>query len=248
MNLLLVHPDEIDERHRVRLSDRRAAHLREVLGVRAGDVVRAGIVGGGMSEAAVLDTSGDAIVLDVESLKNAPRPPRPRVDVLLAIPRPKVLRRLASQLACMGIGHLFLTMAARVERAYTDASALDEADLKNRFVEGLEQARDTNVPSLSIHPSLRWLVEKQLPRHEVYARHLCADVPLGERSSIRKACEGLRDGERVVLAIGPEGGWQDDERALFRENGYRVVSLGDRILKSDLACVSALALLNEELT
>jgi 16S rRNA (uracil1498-N3)-methyltransferase len=248
VNLLLVQKRELDEDHRVRLSDRRAAHLLDVLGVRSGDVVRAGVFDGGLGEAVVIEATDGVVVLDARALLVAPRPPRPRVDVLLATPRPKVLRRLASQLACMGIGHLFLTMAARVERAYVDASALDEADLKSRFVEGLEQARDTNVPSLSIHPSLRWLVEKQLPRHEVYARHLCADVPLGERTSIREACEGLRDGERVVLAIGPEGGWLDDERALFHANGYRMVSLGDRILKSDLACISALALLNEELT
>ncbi len=40
---------------------------------------------------------------------------------------------------------------------------------------------------------------------------------------------------RVVVAIGPEGGWEPEEVLLFRAKGFHAVSLGQRILRTDIA-------------
>lgn len=49
--------------------------------------------------------------------------PGPQVDLLLALPRPKVLRRLWPMLGELGVGHVVLTGAERVEPAFFDAGA-----------------------------------------------------------------------------------------------------------------------------
>ena len=46
---------------------------------------------------------------------------------------------------------------------------------------------------------------------------------------------------RPLLAIGPEGGWTDDEVELLEERGFRRVSLGPRILRTETAVVVMLA-------
>ena len=74
----------------------------------------------------------------------APEPPR--VDLLLALPRPKVLKRLWAQIAAVGVGHIVLTNAARVERNYFDTHLLEPEVYRPLLVEGLQQARDTRVP------------------------------------------------------------------------------------------------------
>ena len=54
-------------------------------------------------------------------------------------------------------------------------------------------------------------------------------------------------GRRVLLAIGPEGGWNDFELDLLTRHGFDVVSMGPRILRTDTACIALLALLHEAL-
>src|SRR5438067_6332600 len=100
------------------VSDARALHLRNVLKVDVGDSVRVGIVDGPAGVASVKAIAGGAITLQ-GAFESTP-PPRPRVDLLLALPRPKVMRRLWAQIAAIGVGRIIVTNAGRVERNYFD--------------------------------------------------------------------------------------------------------------------------------
>ena len=54
--------------------------------------------------------------------------------------------------------------------------------------------------------------------------------------------ETLRGAEhRCVLAVGPEGGWTEDEVAMLESKGFRRHSLGGRILRTDTATIAAVA-------
>jgi len=53
--------------------------------------------------------------------------------------------------------------------------------------------------------------------------------------------------ERVLLAVGPEGGWNEFEISLLRSHGFEPVSMGERTLRSDTACVALLALVHDAL-
>ena len=48
--------------------------------------------------------------------------------------------------------------------------------------------------------------------------------------------------DRILLAIGPEGGWNDFERGLLAAHGFQSVGMGPRALRTDTACVALLAL------
>jgi 16S rRNA (uracil1498-N3)-methyltransferase len=249
VNLLLLEPAEIDARGQAVLGDVRAKHVRDVLRVGIGATLRAGVIGGGAGDVTVIGADRDGVILDCSALRTAPVPARSRVDLLLALPRPKALRRLYASLACLGVGRILLSNAARVERYYFDSHVLEDGCARRQFQKGLSQAGDTILPELLLFRSFRKLVEDELAPLAPGSLRLLADLgaPATGRESAREAALGASPEQRVLVAIGPEGGWVDFERACFREAGFVTVTLGTRILSVDLACALAVGAVHEAL-
>lgn len=242
MNLILIEPGELTRDSTVRLSGGRLRHLREVLRVAGGATLRVGLVDGPRGTAMVqsLDEREAVLACAFDSVI----PDRPAVDLLLALPRPKVTRRLFAQLAALGVGRIMLTNAARVERDYFDAHILSAAIYRPLLIEGLQQAKDTRLPLVSIHRQFRILVEDELETLIPAGVRLVAQP--GDAPSIgQRAAESGPD--RLVLAVGPEGGWNEFELALLTRHGFLPVGLGPRTLRSDTACVALLTLAHEAL-
>jgi RsmE family RNA methyltransferase len=242
MNLILLAPGEISASGDVSLSDARARHLLKVLKVSIGQTVRVGLVNGTSGVGAVQSVEGERVVLRC-SFDGNPAP-RPRVDVLLALPRPKVLRRLWAQFAAIGVGQIILTNAARVERSYFDTHVLTPECYRPLLIEGLQQARDTRLPGVSVHKQFKVLVEDLLDglfdRGLRLVAHPETSRPPG--ALIREHGEA-----RVLLAVGPEGGWNDFELALLQAHGFEPVGMGPRTLRTDTACIALLALVHDAL-
>lgn len=242
MNLILLDQRDRAASDVVTLTDARAAHLLGVLRVLPGQKVRVGIVDGPLGIATVETAANGAVALRC-AFEMAP-PPRPAVDVLLAVPRPKVLRRLWAQLAALGVGQIILTNADKVERPYFDTHVLEESCFRPLLIEGLQQARDTRMPVVSVHRRFKPLVEDQLDLLSGAATRLLAD-PAGTatiHSTVRRT-----PGERVLIAIGPEGGWNAFERDMLEAHGFRLVGLGARTLRLDTACIALLSLVHAAL-
>lgn len=240
MNLILLASDECTDSC-VTLTDARATHLRRVLRVTPGQSVRVGMIDGPYGTGTVESVDERRVSLRCDFAGDIPS--RPRVDVLLALPRPKVMRRLWAQLAALGVGRIILTNAGRVERDYFDTHILTEATYHPLLIEGLQQARDTRLPLVSIHRQFKILVEDQL--HDLFSSgtRLTAD-PSGQASIAETLV--TRD-ERVLLAIGPEGGWSEFELSLLAAHGFTAVGLGRRTLRVDTACVALLSLAHDAL-
>ena len=64
-----------------------------------------------------------------------------------------------------------------------------------------------------------------------------------ETICLKEALEGF-DGGKIAIAIGPEGDFTPDEAGLAKLAGFKPVSLGPRVLKSDTAGLASLAILN----
>jgi RsmE family RNA methyltransferase len=242
VNLILFEPGEIRADGVATVSDARAAHLRTVLKVTPGAIVRVGILDGPLGLGTVETVGDDAVAL--RCALGAEAPPPPAVDLLLALPRPKVMRRLWAQLAALGIGRIVLTNAERVERNYFDTHVLSPACYRPLLVEGLQQARDTHLPAVSIHRQFKVLVEDLLDGLVPPGQRIVADP--GAARTVGDAVRGGR-GEHVLLAIGPEGGWNDFERRLLEAHGFEAVSMGKRTLRTDTASVALLALVHDAL-
>jgi len=240
VNLILLEPGEVDARGRAVLSDARAGHVRDVLRAEPGGSVRCGVVDGPRGIARIEAVSAGGVELSCEF--EAVPPPVPRVDLLLALPRPKVMNRLWAQLAAIGVGRIILTNACKVERVYFDTHVLREEHYRSLLIEGLQQAQDTRLPRVSIHRQFRKLVEDELDELSPGSRRLLADPRAECRLASAPPC---RAGERLLLAVGPEGGWTDFEKDLLAGRGFTPVSMGERPLRSDTACIALLAVAYE---
>ena len=226
MNLLLLEPHELTAPDRAQVSGRRFAHAVAVLGAQDGRRLRVGVIGGALGTAEVLARTDDRLDLRLD-LDAAP-PPKLPLDLLIALPRPKVLNRVLASAASLGVARLVLLNAWKVEKAYWKSPKMAPENLRTQLLLGLEQARDTVLPELHLARLFRAFVEDDLPAFSAGRRTLLAD-PTGPVPCPR----GLE--APTVLAIGPEGGWVDAERASFRSAGFETVSLGPRILRTETA-------------
>ena len=242
VNLILLEQQEVTTAGMVELRDRRAEHIRRVLRAGCGTSVRIGVINGLRGRGAIVEISDDRVVL--QCVFNEPVLPLPKVDLLLALPRPKVMRRLWAQLAALGVGRIILTNAAKVERVYFDTHILKPETYRPLMIEGLQQAQDTRLPEVTICKQFKKLVEDDLDVLFPYGGRLLAD---------HSANHHLRDlifndpGLRMLVAVGPEGGWTDYELDFLKRYGFRAVSMGPRTLRADTACVAILALVHEAL-
>jgi RsmE family RNA methyltransferase len=229
MNLVLVEPGEVRADGTALLRDRRARHVREVHRAAVGDVLRVGIVGGAWGDGTVVALEPD-LVLALQT--DRPPPPKPGLDLLLAMPRPKILRKVLQSATSLGVERIVLVNAARVEKSYFDSPSLEPAAIRAELLLGLEQARDTLLPEVRIHPRFKPFVEDELPTlwPESVAKRLAH--PTSERS-LESAAPA--PDERAALAIGPEGGWVPYEVARLEEAGFAAFTAGPRILRVDVA-------------
>jgi RsmE family RNA methyltransferase len=134
-----------------------------------------------------------------------------------------------------------------VERFYFDATILSPEEHRPLLLEGLAQAKDTLVPTLSVHRSFAWLVRTELGAPNADVLRVYADP--GETRTLREAVSAWsaqRTG-RVILAIGPEGGFTDRERRELEAASFVRVGLGPRVLRSDVATIALLTLLHAAL-
>lgn len=242
MNLVLLDPAEVSASGECRVADQRSRHLRDVLRVTIGSAIRVGVIDGPLGTATVTSVADTAVDLRCRFETETPSPPG--VDLLLAMPRPKVMRRLWAQLAALGVGRILITNAERVERNYFDAHILTAAEYRPLLIEGLQQVRDTRLPIVTVHRQLKVLVEDHLGTLCPDTVRLVADP--GDEKPVQDAVAGAAE-RRVLLAVGPEGGWNDYERGLFAAHGFAPVGLGARTLRTDTACIALLALVHEAL-
>jgi 16S rRNA (uracil1498-N3)-methyltransferase len=244
VNLIILEPGETSESGEVSLSDARAAHLVNILKVAPGSQVRVGILDGPRGVGAVQSIVDRTVTLRCAFEPDAPS--RPQVDLLLALPRPKVMRRLWAQIAALGVGQIILTNAERVERSYFDTHVLTPGCYRPLLIEGLQQARDTWLPGVSIHRQFKVLVEDELDR--LFADGLRLVASTIAASPTGATIQRSSDHQRMLIAIGPEGGWNNFEMALLAAHGFQAINMGPRTLRTDTACIALLALAHDSMT
>lgn len=229
MNLLLFEPGELTG-GRVVIADRRAHHLRMVLGVQVGHSVRAGELGGRAGSAKIVHDDGSAYTLEV-TLDGAPSQPWD-VELVLAVPRPKVITRTLEIVASFAVKRIELTNAWRVDKSYLRSPRLDPHAMALAARFGAEQGATTHIPSITLHDRLMQLLDDRFVKPGGLRLVAHPSAPPIEQAVTRV--------EPTVLAIGPEGGWIDRELDTLVGRGFTPVSLGTPILRVEAAVASAL--------
>jgi len=232
VNLLLFSQADCIARDILAINDRRSEHLRCVHRAQPGDTLRVGEIGGLMGSAEILSLDDRGAQLRFV-LDTAPPPGLP-ITLIVALPRPKMLRRIVRSAAEFGVQALHLVNSFRVEKSYWQTPVLTEASLQHYLLQGLEQACDTRLPTVHLHRRFKPWVEDVLPA-------LCTNrQALLAHPAASKACPAEIKEETLVV-VGPEGGFIPFEVAKLTEAGCNMVSLGPRVLRVENAVLGLLA-------
>lgn len=232
MNLILFQPQDLIADNSVSLSDRRFLHIRDVHKSAVGDQVRIGQLNGLIGQGEITSINTQAVEINF-SLDQSP-PAKLPLTIILALPRPKMIRRILRSIAELGVEELVIINSYKVEKSFWQSPALEQHQVSSYLVDGLQQARDTVVPKVSFRRLFKPFVEDELPLLIKDRTALLAHPGMGQ------ACPHQLD-RPITLAIGPEGGFTPYEVTKLEQTGFKGIHLGERILRVENAVNALIA-------
>lgn len=227
MNIVLLEPNQITTTDNIWQieNQRQLQHLQQHIQLNCGDTLKVGVRNGQRYLTEVISVSEQQIrirPIQVEAI-----PAKLPVHLILALPRPKVLRRIIMDAVTLGVERISLIHSYRVDKSYWQSPFLQQLD--DYVTLGLEQAGDTIAPEIQLYKRFKPFVEDVLPtfisdQKPAYVAHPYAEQQMPY--AIQHACS---------LIVGPEGGFIPYEVDLLIKNGCQAMSLGNRILRTETA-------------
>lgn len=240
MNLILF--DTAETTAPLPRADPRAAHLLNVLRRREGDSFDAGLVNGPRGKGTLAAIGHDALTLNF-SWGPAPPPPEP-ITLLIGLPRPQTARDILRDVTSLGVGALNFVTTEKSDPSYAQSTLWSSGEWRRHLLTGAAQAFETRLPSLTHGQTLRAAIAA-LPSSGVRLAldNYEASAPLSKYPLLAEK----KSGAHVTLACGPERGWSTADREALRTSGFTLVQLGARVLRTETACIAALALVRAKL-
>lgn len=228
MNCLLLAASEInaDNNATLKAPDARFLHIQNVLKSEQGNKITIGQINGQLGTGVLTTLTPTQAVIACE-FSNAP-PKKLPLTIVLALPRPKMLKRILRNIAELGVSELHLIHSYKVEKSYWQTPVLTNNLIEQYLLEGLSQAKDTVLPTVTQHRLFKPFAEDVLPTlcqgKEAYVAHPYKAEPCPEPST-----------EARLVVIGPEGGFIDYEVNLLQQQGLKTIEMGSRIYKVETA-------------
>ena len=164
--------------------------------------------------------------------------PRLQIDLLISIVKFDRFEWCLEKATELGVSNLVPLAAARTDKPLVAAAERRRERWKRILVESAQQTRRLRPPALA---------KILLPEEAFKAAGAGLKIVLSERRdapSIRESLNCQPIASAAFLAIGPEGGWTDEEIAAARSAKFVEASLGENILRTETAVVAAIAILN----
>jgi 16S rRNA (uracil1498-N3)-methyltransferase len=236
VNIILFSSSELDLP--LPRSDARFRHIVETLRRRPGDSFDVGLINGPRGKGTVAEIAQDALHLTFAW--GAMPPPLPAIRLIVGLPRPQTARDILREGAALGVGAMDFVRTERGEPGYAQSSLWSSREWESLLRAGAAQAFCTRLPEVS---------------HGKTLGETLALLPAGDlrialdnyESPKRLGSLDLAANSPVVLAIGSERGWTDGERVLLRRHAFRFAHLGERVLRTETACITAVAVIKTKL-
>ena len=224
MNLILLHDSDFISPSRVHLSDRRFTHIQDILKAQCAKTLTVGKINGLMGLGTVVSKTTDTIELEIK-LDQKP-PDALEMTLILALPRPPMLKRILFSAAMLGVKKIIILNFNRVEKSLWNSSSLKPEAITEQLILGLEQAKDTVMPEVFIKKAFKPFVQDEL-LSLINGKLALVAHPGGDNN------RNNREQRPIVLVIGPEGGIIDYEIDQLKAAGCQTIDLGPRILRTE---------------
>lgn len=237
MNIILFRPSEVELP--LSRSDPRAQHLLTVLRRQPGETFDAGIINGPRGKGRVVSVKETQVSITFEWGESPPAPAP--LTLLIGLPRPQTARDILRETTTLGVAAMHFIRTERGEASYADSSLWHSGAWEECVINGAAQAFCTRLPEVTHGRSLAGAVAAPRPAGEI---RLALD---NYESPVPLSQVAVPAGRSVVLAVGAERGWSPAERTLLRANDFTFVHLGERVLRTETACLAAITLIRARL-
>ena len=229
MNIVLLLKSDFTEKNKVSVFGRRAEHILSIHKAEIGKQLTVGLINDKIGQGTITSINNEKIEMEVY-LSEKPPEPLP-LTLLLALPRPKSLKKALHVATSLGIKKIYLLETWKVEKSYWQSPLLQVDELNKHLVLGLEQAKDTIMPEVILKRRFKPFLEDELPQI------IKNTTPFIAHPSNALPCP-YNFIKPVTLAIGPEGGFTDYEVNKFKELNFIPITIGKRIQRVEFAIPS----------
>jgi len=233
VNIILFSPSEVELPLPGR--DPRARHIAEVLRREPGDTFAVGLINGPRGQATLRAVTAEGLVLSYE-WGATPPPPLAPIRLLVGLPRPQTARDILRECAALGVAAMDFVRTARTDPGYGRSSLWASPEWENLLLAGAAQACCTRIPTVQHGRSLDETL-RDLPADSTRVALDNYEAP----EALSRL--DLANRPAAVLALGAERGWSPAERDLLRAHGFAFAHLGERVLRTETACIAAITLL-----
>src|ERR1700722_10541725 len=214
-----------------------ADHLIRVLRARVGQEFDIA-TGGGVRRGRILSIHNDRV--EFELGEEIPASPTLKLTLLLAIFKFDRMEWAIEKCTELGVSRIVPVIARRTDAHLATASAKRTERWRRIALQAAEQSRRITPPEIAAPIKLPDAVTLTASVRIVLAES-------EQETLLREVLTSHRTVE-VVLAIGPEGGWTEEELELFQKAGWIFASLGTSILRAETASIAATAITLSQLS
>jgi RsmE family RNA methyltransferase len=251
MNLILFKEHEIKVPLQGR--DKRALHLLKTLRKKTGDTFEAGVleIGAGVARIDSVQNDGSVYFSFLQDIKKLCPKARLPIRIGVGFVRPIQIRRILREISSLGVCAIDFFGTDLGEKSYRNTSLFTDGGAEDALIEGAVQSRDTTIPKLNVFKTIsEWFTHNSARKNYCVNNsviHIAMDNVETDSSLFKANFYDGNNAAKVTLAIGPERGWSSRERGLFEENGFKRLSMGNRALRTETACIAAVMLIIEKL-
>jgi 16S rRNA (uracil1498-N3)-methyltransferase len=231
--------------HAVHLARVLRAEVGQEFDIATGDEVRRGTIttiSGSDSEARIEFSLGKKI--DWFNSK----PPVPSITLALSVFKFDRMEWAIEKCTEIGAARIIPVIARRTDAHLASAAAKRHERWQRIVRQASEQSRRTAPPEILAPIKFKALADPGVLPANVLTRIVLAESLAGSDAvNLADTLQSRSPKGDVVLAIGPEGGWADEELTWFQEAGWLAASLGDTILRAETAAIVATAVAHEAL-
>ncbi len=238
MNILLFEENELQLY--LPLNDLRARHIKEVLRMSKGNQLFLGIINGNRGKATIVEDSIDGLLFEIDWEPEFPI--SLPITLIAGLPRPQTSRKILEECTSMGVARIFFFSSEKGEPSYINSKLWQTNEWKRHLIKGAEQAFSTTIPQVMHFENL----SNCLHFLENENNHACS-IALDNYEASLSLTEALKTKDTYTLAVGSERGWSKNERDLLRESKFILAHLGNRVLRTETACIAGVSLVLSKL-
>jgi 16S rRNA (uracil1498-N3)-methyltransferase len=164
----------------------------------------------------------------------------PNITLLLAIFKFDRMEWAIEKCTELGVARIIPVIASRTDVHLVSAASKRVERWERIARQASEQSRRATAPQLQQPLKLKEAVKLTAPLRIVLSES-------EHQVTLKNALGSNPSHGDLLVAVGPEGGWTQDEQTLFSQAGWTPASLGGTILRAETAAIAATAIVVSEL-